>query len=386
MQTLILDPRFGAAGDMMVASLLSLGADRDAVLKAIGSVADPVIETVTRNGIEAVSIRMHTGHDHRCLDEVLELVDAAEASDEAKSLAHRVFQRIERAESAVHHTPHPHFHEIGADDAIADVLGSCVALLSLHADTVCILPVATGSGTLQCSHGTMPVPAPATAEILKTSGIPVLMGTFEGELCTPTGAALLSEFADQFSSVMPAGTITAIGRGAGSKDFEDHPNILTSYLIDSDTADEHTVDVLETNVDDISGELLGNTLERMMKEGARDASAIPIIMKKGRSGYLIRIICTPDESAHLAGVLAKETGSLGIRCTPMVHRFTADRTSVTATIEIDGKPYTAHVKHASVDGEIYSRKAEFDDCRRIANETGRTVREIKRLFETDAWK
>ncbi len=371
---------------MIVSSLLSLGADRTAVLSAIRSVSSPTIETVTRNGIEAISIHMNTTSMHHTMEEALAKVEAADTSRKVKNLAKNVFKRIEAAESKVHYTHHPHFHEIGADDAVADIVGSCAALLSLSIDAVYILPVATGYGMQECSHGTMPIPAPATAEILRNSHLQTLIGTFEGELCTPTGAALLAEFADAFPGRMKAGHITAVGRGAGSREYDGHPNILTAYLMTSDESKEDTVDVLETNVDDITGEILTNTLTRMMAEGAHDASAIPIIMKKGRCGYLIRVICTPDNSTRLAELLAKETGSLGIRCTPMVHRFTADRTPAETTIEINGKKYTASVKHASVDGKVYFRKAEFDDCRRIADETGQTVREIKRILETDAWK
>lgn len=387
MRTLIIDPRFGAAGDMIVSSLLSLGADKNAVLKAIKNAAVPEIETVVRNGIEAQSIRMNSDSAHRHIEEVLAKVDAAETSAEAKALAKRVFSRLEQAEATVHHTHHPHFHEIGADDAVADIVGACTAILSLNIDTICILPLAAGSGTLRCSHGIMPVPAPATADILKNSTLKTILGTFEGELCTPTGASLLAEFAQTFSALdkIPAGKIIAIGRGAGSRTFDDHPNILTTYIIDSDT-EADTVDVLETNVDDITGEVLSNTITLLMENGARDASAVPIIMKKGRSGYLIRVICSPEKSAALAKLLAKETGSLGIRCTPMIHRLTADRGFTSVTVQICGKKYTASVKYAALDGKIYSRKAEFEDCRRIAAETGCPVRDVKRIVEDAAWR
>ncbi|HJJ31730.1 MAG TPA: nickel pincer cofactor biosynthesis protein LarC [Methanocorpusculum sp.] len=387
MRTLVIDPRFGAAGDMIVSSLLSLGADKNTVLAAVKNAAVPEIETVVRNGIEALSIHMNSDTAHRHIEEVLAKVDAAETSDEAKALAKRVFSRLEIAEAAVHHTHHPHFHEIGADDAVADIVGACTAILSLHIDNVCILPVATGSGTLHCSHGIMPVPAPATAEVLKNSSLNTLLGTFEGELCTPTGASLLAEFAETFcaSDTVPAGKIIAIGRGAGAKVFDDHANILTSYIVESEDT-ESTVDVLETNVDDITGEVLANTITLLMENGARDASAVPIIMKKGRSGYLIRVICSPEKSAALAELLAKETGSLGIRCIPMVHRLTAERGFTSVTAKICGKEYTASVKYASISGSIYSRKAEFEDCRRIAAESGCPIRDVKRILEDAAWR
>ena len=392
MQTLVIDPRFGAAGDMIVSALLSLGADKNTVLKAIKHAASPKIEPVVRNGTAALSIKMHAASTHRTIDEVLARVREADAPEDAKLLAEKIFSRIEKAEAAVHGTPHPHFHEIGADDAAADVLAACTALYTLHADNVCILPVATGFGELVCSHGTMPVPAPATAEILKNSDLDVVIGNFEGELCTPTGAAILAEFSASFGTKVPVGKIRAVGRGAGSRIYDNHPNIISAYIIESEeeavsgSADCDTVDVLETNVDDITGEILANTISKMMDAGARDASAVPVIMKKGRCGYLIRVICTPDASARLAELLAEETGSLGIRCTPMVHRFTAERGFTEVSAQINGKNCSVPVKYAAFGSHVYARKAEFEECRKIAEETGSTVREVKRIFEEAAWK
>ncbi|MBR4987291.1 MAG: nickel pincer cofactor biosynthesis protein LarC [Methanocorpusculum sp.] len=384
MQYLVFDPRFGAAGDMILSSLLALGADREAVSRAVSAVSALTTEETNRCGIPALSLKTNTGKTHRTLADIITIIDAADASDDAKALAKRVFDRIEKAEEIVHQSHHVHFHEVGADDAIADVLGSCTALLSLNPAGVRILPLSVGFGTLTCSHGVMPVPAPATAEILKESGIEVLIGGFEGELCTPTGAALLSEFAASFPAPAESGKLLALGRGAGSRDPADHPNIFTAYLMEAGD-DEHTIDVLETNVDDVSGEILAETLSRLMEAGARDASITPLIMKKGRAGHLIRIVCMPKDSLRLAKLLARETGSLGVRCIPMTKRFVAERRSESVTAVINGRVYTASVKQAELDGEVYSRKAEFDDCKRIADAEGVSVRDVKRIFEEEAW-
>ncbi len=384
MQYLVFDPRFGAAGDMILSSLLALGADRDAVFRAIENVSTPTIEETARAGIPALSLKTHTGKTHRTLEDILQIIDEADAVSDAKELAKRVFYRIQNAEEQVHQTHHVHFHEVGADDAIADVLGSCVALLSINPSAVYVLPLSVGFGTLTCSHGVMPVPAPATACILQESGLLTRIGDFEGELCTPTGAALLSEFAASFPCEKTAGKILAIGRGAGSRNPPDHPNIITAYLMETGD-DESRIDVLETNVDDISGEILAETIQRLMDAGARDASITPLIMKKGRAGHLIRVVCMPDDSLRLAKLLARETGSLGVRCLPMVKRFVAGRTSTDETAVINGRVYTASVKHAEMDGVVYSRKAEFDDCKRIADEAGVSVRDVKRIFEGEVW-
>lgn len=412
MKHLVFDPRFGAAGDMILSSLLAVGADYDAVLRAISSVSTPVIEETLRAGMPALYIKTETAKTHRTLEDIIKIIDAADAPVDAKTIAKRVFSRIQEAEEAVHQTHHVHFHEVGADDAIADVLGSCTALLSLDLAGVAVLPVSTGFGSVSCSHGVMPVPAPATANILQNSKLDVNIGGFEGELCTPTGAALLAEFADSFSSEKSgasekmgasemsgasekkgtSGKILAIGRGAGTRNPDDHPNILTVYLMSSDKTDSHQmtqaenqIDVLETNVDDVTGEVISESLTQLMDAGARDVSVIPIIMKKGRAGHLIRVVCMPEDSERLAKLLARETGSLGIRCLPMIRRFVANRCETTETAVINGKVYTASVKHAEMDGVIYSRKAEFDDCKRIASDAGVSVREVKRIFEGEAW-
>ncbi|HJJ47490.1 MAG TPA: nickel pincer cofactor biosynthesis protein LarC [Methanocorpusculum sp.] len=385
MKILVFDPCFGAAGDMISGALLSLGADKSAVLSAVAAVSTPEISEVYRGEVPAAYVRTKTSKEPRSLDEIVEIIDASSAPAEAKSLAKRVFERIERAESRVHKTHHVHFHEVGADDAIADILGSCTALLSLNIDGVYVKPLALGSGTLTCAHGILPVPAPATAEIVKEAGLTVKLSSYEGELCTPTGAALLSEFAASFPAIEPAGRLLGLGTGAGTRNPKDHPNILRALLFE-ETASENTVDVLETNVDDVSGEILGSTLERLMAEGARDASFIPIQMKKGRPGFLIRVIAMPKDSARLARILAIETGSLGIRCIPMIHRFTAEREFADETLAINGRIYPVRIKYAFADGKIYSRKAEFDDCRKIALETGIPVKDIKRMAEEEAWK
>jgi len=384
MQYLVFDPRFGAAGDMIMSSLLALGADRNEVFHAIKTVSVPTVEETVRCGIPALSLKTNTEKTHRTLADIIGIIDASEAPDAAKALAKRVFDRIQKAEETVHQSHHVHFHEVGADDAIADVLGSCTALLSLKPDAVKVLPLAVGFGTLTCSHGVMPVPAPATAEILKDSSLEVIIGGFEGELCTPTGAALLSEFAAAFPAAGEAGKLIALGRGAGNRDPADHPNIFTAYLMETGS-DEGVIDVLETNVDDISGEILAETVNRLMDAGARDASITPLIMKKGRAGHLIRVVCMPEDSIRLAKLLARETGSLGIRCIPMTKRFVAKRRLETVTAVINGRVYSASVKHAELDGEVYSRKAEFEDCRRIAEEAGISVRDVKRIFEEEAW-
>ena len=388
MRLLVIDPGFGAAGDMMCGALLAAGADRNTVLCAMRSVAPEFsVSQVVRCGMPALYVQTHTGPAHRTLDEVLEIVRSADAPAAAVSLAERVFTRIAAAEEVVHGTHHVHFHEVGADDAIADVLGACTALVTLGVDAVHILPLSVGSGTIVCAHGTMPVPAPATAEVLRNSDLQVMLGGFAGELCTPTGAALLAEFSASFGTKDHVGKIVSTGCGAGTRDPAEYPNVLRAMvLVTEDRFFAPAVDVLETNVDDVSGELLSDTVSSLMSAGARDACLVPVVMKKGRPGYIIRVIAMPEDSERLARLLARETGSLGIRCTPMIHRFVADRRISSETVIVNGNAFTVDVKTAFMDGLPYSLKAEFDQVRDAANAAGISVRDMKRVIEEEAWK
>ncbi len=390
MRLLVIDPKFGAAGDMITGALLAAGADRDAVVRAMRSVvADPEVEEVVRCGMPAVFVKTHAGPAHRTLEEVLARVLEADAPADAIDLAKRVFARISEAEERVHGSHHVHFHEVGADDAIADVIGACTGFVSLGVDAVHILPVSVGSGTVTCAHGRMPVPAPATAEILKNSDLVVSAGEFSGELCTPTGAALLAEFSAMCATEHHTGKIVSIGCGAGTRDPADHPNVLRMMVMESASAGPFfgpQVDVLETNVDDLSGEVLASVVAAMISAGARDACVIPIVMKKGRPGHIVRVICRPDDSERLARLLARETGSLGIRCMPMVHRFVADRTVSQEVVMVNGVPFAVDVKTAFMDGRPYSKKAEFDQVQKAADAAGVSVRDMKRVVEEEAWK
>lgn len=388
MRYLLFEPFHGAAGDMVTGALLSLGADRGTVADAMGSVvSDPSFSIVERAGIHATRVETHATKSSRTLEEVIARVRGARAPGPAIEMAIRVFQRISDAEESVHGS-HTHFHEVGADDAIADVIGACTALDLLKPDSVAVAPVAVGGGVVTGEHGTMPVPAPATIAILKGSGLRCTLGTVvDGELCTPTGAALLAEF----STINPDGigpvNVTGIGYGAGSRDPPGIPNVLRVVLLEktNDLTSDY-VDVLETNVDDVSGEVIGNAISVLMNAGARDASAVPCIMKKGRGGYLVRVICREEDSERLAGVLASELGTLGVRCTPSVHRFIAKRTIERVRLGIQGTNIEVPVKCGWMGDRCYTLKAEFDEARVQAEKLGLPARELIRQIEEHAWK
>ncbi len=395
MRYLILDPFNGAAGDMITAALLDCGADREIVVTAMKAVvAEPQISRVTRAGIQALKIDTKALPVHRTLSDVLGRLNEAAPHVPAPALARakRVFERINAAEEEVHGT-HVHFHEVGADDAIADIIGACTALHTLAVDGIRILPVTLGHGTSTGSHGTFPIPAPATAAILRHTNLATISGVHLGELCTPTGAALLAEFATRMVGELPAYTIKTVGYGAGTRDSPHTPNVLRAMIVETtgvpETSGElaqDTVDILETNVDDVSGEVIAHAIARFMEVGARDASATPIKMKKGRPGYLIRVISLPEMSVGLAELMTRELGSLGIRCIPAVHRFIADRTIEEVEIELAGKHHKLPVKYGWMHGSVYTLKAEFEPARTAAAEAGVPVRDVLRLVEEAAWE
>jgi uncharacterized protein (TIGR00299 family) protein len=387
MRILLLDPFHGAAGDMTIGALLDLGADEAQVRTAMASVvADPAFSRVERCGIGAVGVVTHAGPAHRDLAGVIARVETADAPLAAVERAKRVFCRIAAAEESVHgHAPH--FHEVGADDAIADVLGACTALETLGVDGVAVLPVALGAGTVVAAHGTMPVPAPATLAVLRASPLTARMGGGEGELCTPTGAALLAEFMTLRPDEIGAARVVAVGYGAGSRDPEGAPNVLRAVLLESEGvsgADE--VDILETNVDDVTGEVLGHCMDLLFAAGARDVSVVPAVMKKGRAGHLVRVVCRPADAAPLTLILARELGTLGVRCIPSVHRSVLERRLMRVTAGIGGEKHEVTVKVGYIGDVVSSVKAESDEVRAIASAAGVPVRTVARVVEDAAWK
>jgi hypothetical protein len=391
MLVLVFDPFHGAAGDMIIGALLDCGADRKSVVRAMQSViAEPVISEVTRAGIRAVKVDTHAAPTHRTFADIMKRLDdaAADIPPEALVMAKRVFTRINDAEKRVHGSQ-VHFHEVGADDAIADIIGACTAFFSLGIEAAAVMPIALGRGYAAGSHGIFPIPAPATAAILSQTGLVARQEKEEDELCTPTGAALLAEFSTIAAPDIGTYTIQAVGYGAGARDPTGIPNVIRAMVIETMGDDgpmlPDLVDILETNVDDVSGEVIANAITRFIETGARDASAMPIIMKKGRPGFLIRIICAHDKSADLAELMARELGTLGIRCIPAVHRFIAERSIEQVDVEIAGKRRTLPVKIGWMQGKIYSLKAEFDPARAWASETGIPIRDVLCAIEKAGW-
>jgi pyridinium-3,5-bisthiocarboxylic acid mononucleotide nickel chelatase len=382
MRLLAFDPFHGAAGDMICGSLLSLGAPHEPVMRAMGSVVQiPRTEQVSRCGISALKIHTLAGPCQRTLDEVLDIVRSADAPPQVIIQAEHIFHRIAAAEELVHGETHIHFHEVGADDAIADVIGSCMAQHLIAPDRVITLPITMGTGTMTCAHGILPVPAPATVAIISQANLLVISGEHPGEQLTPTGAAILSEICDEGVSSLPPGKIVKCGYGAGSRNDPHSPNVLRVMLLECRGLQEDVVDVLETNVDDISGEVMGTILAGIMEEGARDVVAIPILMKKGRPGYLVRVISSPDRSGVLAEMMARNLGTLGIRVTPAVHRFIADRSIHQIPVTINGITTDFPIKFGYIGETCYLVKPEFGFAGEYAKEHNIPVRDVLHFVE-----
>ncbi|WP_336025256.1 nickel pincer cofactor biosynthesis protein LarC [Halobellus salinisoli] len=325
------------------------------------------------------------GHGpHRTYAEVVEIVESLGLPSDVESDAKSIFRRLGEAESAVHDTDleSTHFHEVGADDAIADVVGVALLVDDLNVDRVVTTPLSTGDGTQAMAHGEYPVPAPAVVEIAAGADWSLKGGPVDAELLTPTGAAILAHFAEGVDS-LPALTVDTAGYGAGGWDFPDRPNVLRAIVGDGrGRLERDEITVLETNVDDVSPEVLGGLQSTLSEAGARDVSVVPTTMKKSRPGHLIKVVVKPEDAERVAHRLAVETGTLGIREHGAGHRWIASREFRTAELVLDGERYEVAVKVASdATGEVYDYSAEYDDAAGVAEATGQSVREIQRRAE-----
>ena len=394
MTVLAFDGRTGASGDMLLGALVAAGANPDAlapVTDALDVAFD--VERVTRASLSATKVTVTAaGHDHeaeghgphRPYPEVVEIVEEMALPAAVRERALSAFERLGRAEAAAHGTDlsETAFHEVGADDAIADVVGTALLIDDLDPDRIVTTPVALGGGEAEFSHGSYPVPVPAVTEILADADFETRGGPEDVELLTPTGAALLAEFAEGVAH-LPEFDVDATGYGAGGRDFADRPNVLRALVgtVEGGLTDEEVV-VLETNLDDASPEVLGDLQESLAAAGARDVSVAPLTMKKSRPGHLVTVLARPDDAERVARRLARETGTLGVRATPATHRWVADRHFETATITVDGTSHEVSVKVATDDdGAVFDVSAEYEDAATVARETDLPVREVLRRAE-----
>ena len=390
MKILLLDPFAGASGDMTIGCLLDLGADQTVVREAIESLdCHLVINKEQKDHIVATRAKVTSDKRFHSLKEAKSLIQNARLDPPAIDRALQIIETLATAESQVHGVPkeETRFHEIGALDALADIAGSCAALHSLRVEKVFSLPISVGGGFVQSAHGLLPVPGPAALEILRTHRIPWKGGPVDGELLTPTGAAIFASIVDQFLDSYPAIQAESVGYGAGSRDFH-MPNVLRGVIgqLKRHHSTSDMVVQLETNIDDVTGEVLGNLIDLLMEAGALDASIVPAIMKKGRPGNVVAAIVRQDDTEKLSRLIMKETGSLGVRVFPSVHRYIANREPRTVTVEINGSLYQASVKVSWLGDAVLNIKPEFDDCKNISEKTGLPLRAVIKKVEEEGRK
>jgi uncharacterized protein (TIGR00299 family) protein len=362
----------GISGDMLVGALADAGARQQAIVDAVGSLGTGAVlsfERVTRAGIAATKFHVAApeAHAHRHLHHILELIGRAALSARARENASAIFRRLGEVEAAVHGVPveRVHFHEVGAVDSIADIVGTCAALDDLGVDFVYCSPLNLGSGTVKTEHGVLPVPAPATAALV--AGRPVYARGPAVELTTPTGAAVATTLAREFGT-MPPMKIGRAGYGAGGHNFTEQANVLR-VLVGEPTgaAEATTVTVIEANIDDLSAQVLAYATERLMQAGALDVTLQPLSMKKGRPGTLLRAIARPEDREALITTIFAETTTLGVRMYGAERRVQA-RTWITVE--------TPHGKvRMKVSGEgAYA--PEYEDCRQVALDSGVPLKQI----------
>jgi len=374
----------GLSGDMMLGALVACGLPVEALAETTVAlcIADEVgvsARQVMKTGIAATKVDVHAHHHHhhddhhghhhgRSAAELIEVVEAADLDAAVVERSVAIIRRLAEAEAKVHDsTPEEiHFHELGGLDTLVDVVGAVEGLRRLGVGRLHCAPLPIGHGWIDCAHGRLPVPAPATAELL--TGIPVRDVDVEGETVTPTGAALAAVLADGFGR--PADFIAErIGYGAGNADFDPVPNVarlwLSAEMPDEapDLQEAGQVVVIETNVDDMTGELVPNAIDAALAAGALDAWAAPIVMKKGRPALLLRALCVPERADAVAEALLRETTSLGVRMVPMDRRCLRRE-----EIEVATEFGPVQVKVGYLGDEAVTLSPEYDDCRRVAIE------------------
>ena len=370
--TCYLDAFSGISGDMLVGALADAGADQAAIINAIGSLdAGAVVsfEKVKRSGIGATKYHVHVEqqHAHRHLSHIVKMIEKAALPERCRRNAIAIFQRLAEAEAEVHQVPieKVHFHEVGASDSIADIVGACVAFDQLEIDTIRCSPLNVGSGTVNTEHGVLPVPAPATARLLVD--VPVYSRGPAFELTTPTGAAAAVTLSAGFG-VMPPMKIRQTGYGAGGRDFPEQPNVLRVLIGVPTGADEAlAVAVIEANIDDLNPQVLAYATERLLESGALDVALSPLVMKKGRPGNLLRVVARLEDREALAQIMFAETSTFGLRM------YNAERRVHGRSWQEVETPYGTVRMKISSEGDY---APEYEDCRKLSIATGVALKHI----------
>ena len=373
-----LDCFSGIAGDMLLGALVDAGLDlgtlQDTLAKLHLEGVSIRAEAVKRGGLAATRVHVETArdHSHRSLSTIERMIEGSDLDEEVRQASLRTFRRLGEVEALAHGIPveRVHFHEVGALDSIADIVGSCAGLHAMGVAQVWCSPINLGSGTVQAAHGTLPVPAPATARLVE--GVPTYAEGPRVELTTPTGAALAVTLSESFGPPPPMRT-AASGYGAGSAEFPGRANLLRVLIGEAEEADSppEQIWVLEANIDDMTPEMAGYALERLLEAGALDVTLTPVQMKKNRPGFAMTVLAAPQDRAALAEMMFAETSTMGIRETP------ARRRALRRSWREVRTPYgKVRVKAAESAGRTATFAPEYEDCRRLARQHGVPFRRV----------
>ena len=379
MRTLYFDCFAGASGDMILGALVATGVDPNALREQLSRLnVDGFkinLETVDRSGLSATYARVETAHEHkhRHLSDIKQIIESSGVSDSVKKLAIQIFTRLAEAEASVHNEPvdHVHFHEVGALDAIVDIVGAAICFDLLKIDRYVCSPLHVGSGTIQMAHGRFPVPPPAVAELLK--GVPFYSTDIQGELLTPTGAAIITTVCHEFGPI-PQMTTEVTGYGAGTRQYKDFPNVLRVLVGETkaDAATDERLWMLETNIDDMSPQLLGHVMDRAFEVGALDCYFTPVQMKKNRPGVLLSVLCETEKRESLMNLLFTETTTLGVRSYEVTRRALQR-----SMMRVETQYGPIDVKVAHLNGRVVNEMPEFEQVRAAATKAGVPVKVVE---------
>jgi uncharacterized protein (TIGR00299 family) protein len=412
--TLYLDCFAGASGDMFIGALIDCGLDFDFLRSELQKLGiegyELSVTRVDRSGVSASKFDVHLPLDHpahedhhhhhhdehehehehqhkrerqhddkrhaghRSLTEIKRIISSSTLTDRVKSRAQTIFQRIGEAEAKIHNTPIEavHFHEVGAIDSIVDIVGACIGLDRLQIDRIISSPLHVGSGTFTCAHGVYPVPGPATTEILR--GVPIYATEIDGELVTPTGAAIVSTLASGYGP-MPLMKVERIGYGAGTRVYPKFPNVLRAIIGELEDADQTptTVTVIEANIDDLNPQVFGHFMEKALAAGALDLFFTPVQMKKNRPGVLVTLLCQPEDRERMIDIIFRETTTLGVR-----HRKEEREILRREFVSVETPFGSIRIKVAKTqDGRVMNYAPEFEDCRAAAERHQVGLRDVQ---------
>jgi uncharacterized protein (TIGR00299 family) protein len=401
---LVIDPQIaGISGDMLLCSLVDLGSDKNKILDGIkksekflpkSTIKKIDFEKTQKHGIESLQLILEIDEDvherkgSEIKDAIINSVKEITLSEKASSFAISCIDTLISSESKIHGIPEEsvHFHEASSIDTLVDIIGITIALedLGLFDEKIICLPVSVGGGSVTFSHGTMSNPASAILEIFKNSNLTIKGNNANEELTTPTGACILTNLAHESVKYYPSMKVESIGYGAGQKNFESFSNVLKIIRGSENNFKIDSVKILETNVDDVSGEILGNLIEKVMEKGARDISIYHGITKKGRPTNLVSVICDDGSLDEIVDTLVLETGTLGIRISDS-NRFVVPRTNHETSLSLNGSTFQVHYKKSSFKGKV-DFKIEFDDLKKISNIIEKSIKETDALLRKEIEK